>query len=151
MMYGSFKAQKAFVTQKVQATYPLVHGNNIVMYPLVSFVDAIAYLENHTDRSSVVLSEVTAGNYIPVYSGNTVFIGQENTVNAEEKKIQVSDFFRGVMRPQDAYAWLIKEGISYVFYGPQEKEDGGGETLDKAYPFLQELYRNTYVKIYRVR
>lgn len=151
MMYGSFKAQKAFITQKVQATHPLVHGNNIVMYPLTDFMGAIAYLETHADRSAIVLSELTAGNYIPVYSGNTVYIGQDNTVNAEEKKVKVVHFFRGEMSPHDAYVWLTKEGISYVFYGPQEREDGGGEDLKALYPFLEDQYRNTYVRIYRVR
>ncbi len=150
LMYNSFLAQRNFIDQKVRAAYPLISSNNTIMYPVKDFMDAIYYLESKTTSESIVLSELTAGNYIPAYSGNTVYAGQDNTVNAEEKMIQAAHFFSGTMDEQHAKQWLVSERIQYIFYGPQEREDGGPTDLRSVYPFLDEWYKNTSVFIYSV-
>ncbi len=174
-MYSSFLWQRDFVDHKIRASFPLVPTGSFVMYPLKDFVSAIRYIQDSTTRDTVVLSETGAGNYIPVYSGNTVYVGHDNTVAAEEKKVLVTEFFRGRMNARDAYGWIQKEGIGVVFFGPQEQEDGLLARLDpprndlvetgsakrvgeagglsdilKVYPFLKEVYKNTYVTVYTV-
>lgn len=150
-MVSSYQWQRDFVDHKVRASYPLVPTGSYVMYPLRDFTDAMQYLETWTPRSSVVVSETTTGNYIPVYSGNTVYVGHDNTINAEVKKQQVNLFFSGHMKPEEAKAWLASIPSKYVFFGPQEQADGGIEDLRVPYPFLQPFYKNAYVILYEVK
>ncbi len=147
-MYSSLLWQKDFVDHKIRATLPLVPTGSYVMYPLKDFVSAIRYLAEVTGGKGVILSETTAGNYIPVISGNTVYLGHDNTVAFEGKKEKVKEFFSGRMTDATAREWLRMTGASHVFYGPQEREDNAGKSL--SYPFLSEAYKNSMVTVYRV-
>lgn len=139
-MYSSWRWQKEFIDQKIAATYPLVPTGSFVMYPLKDFISTIIFFQDNTRRTDVILSETTAGNYIPVYSGNTVFVGQSNTVRGEQKMYIVKRFYSGQMSPAIAQAFLTANSIHYIFFGPQEMDDGGLTDLANAYPFLHEIY-----------
>ncbi len=147
-MYSSWRWQAEFVDHKIVATAPLVPTESYVMYPLKDFVTAMIFIQDHTSRDTVILSETTAGNYMPVYSGNTVYVGHANTVDTEQKEIIVADFFSGRMGPTKAKEFLTQNNLHYIFFGPQEMDDGGISDLTTAYPFLTEIYKNTYVHIY---
>lgn len=149
-MYSSFLWQKDFIDHKIRATLPLVPTGSYVMYPLKDFIAAILFLEDVTGGGSVILSETTAGNYIPAYSGNYVYAGHDNTVAFEAKREKVKEFFSGRMGRAIAERWLGETRASYVFYGPQERDDGGGADLRIPYPFLIEVYTNPSVTVYRV-
>lgn len=149
-MYSSYLWQKDFVDHKIRATLPLVPTGSYVMYPLKDFVLAMKYLEDVTRGEGVILSETTAGNYMPVYSGNSVYAGHDNTVAFEGKKEKVKEFFSGAMDKDVVASWVRETDASYVFYGPQEREDGGGKDLSTRYPFLEEVYKNSVVTIYRI-
>jgi hypothetical protein len=148
-MYSSYLWQKDFVDHKIRASYPLVPTGSYVMYPLKDFVAAISYIAQTSPRDAIVLSESTAGNYIPVYGGNRVFIGHDNTVHAEDKKVEVKEFFSGHMSAARAQSFMATTGASVVFFGPQEKEDGGIGDFASVYPFLHKVYQNAYVTVYR--
>jgi uncharacterized membrane protein len=150
-MYSSWLWQRDFTTHKIVASFPLVPSGTYVMYPLKDFIAGMTYLRGATKRDVVVLSMQTTGNYIPVYAGNTVYYGHANTVKYEEKKILVESFFGGTMNAADAARWMKSAGISYVFFGPQEREVGSIDKLDTVYQFLQPVYANDYVTIYRVQ
>lgn len=150
VMVSSWWWQRDFVDHKLRAAFPLVPTGSYVMYPLKDFISGMKFLQDATSRDSVILSETTAGNYLPVYSGNTVYIGHANTVRAEEKEVVVKRFFSGQMKADEAKTWLAQNNLQYVFFGPQEKEDGGVVELHKVYPFIQEVYSNSFVKIYNV-
>ena len=150
VMYSSWLWQRDFTVHKLIASYPLVPSGSYVMYPLKDFIAGMTYLRGATPRDSVVLSMQTTGNYIPVYAGNTVYYGHANTVKYEEKKVLVESFFAGTMDPDVAKNWIIGAGISYVFFGPQEKEVGNIEFLESVYPFLIPVYTNPHVVLYRV-
>ena len=147
-MHSSYLWQRDFVDHKIRATLPLVPTGSYVMYPLKDFMNAIRFLQDNSAQGGVILSETTAGNYIPVYAGKTVYVGHANTVRAEEKKFQVEAFFAGRMPVPEAEKWLREVGVELVFFGPQEQEDGGLRDL-AAYPFLTEVYRNNYVAVYK--
>ena len=119
------------------------------MYPLKDFISAMIFIQDNTSRTTVILSETTAGNYIPVYSGNTVYVGQANTVNTEQKEPVVKDFFAGAMSAEQAKEFLTANNLHYIFFGPQETADGGIWDLTKTYPFLTQMYHNTNVRVYR--
>ncbi len=151
IMYSSWLWQRDFVDHKIVATLPLVPSGSYVMYPLKDFVAGMTFLGATTPRSSVVLSMQTTGNYIPVYAGNTVYYGHANTVKYEEKKPLVESFFAGTMEPDVALRWIHGAGISYVYFGPQEAEVAHIRALDSVYPFLQPVYNNPRIVIYRVK
>lgn len=147
-MYSSVLWQKDFIDQKIVATVPLVPTGSYVMYPLKDFYQGLIYLKDNTKRDDVILSETTAGNYIPVYSGDTVYVGHDNTVNAEEKKALTVSFFSGMMGTQQAWTWLKAERITMVYFGPQERDDAQGKDLSTLYPFLRPVMTNANVIIY---
>jgi hypothetical protein len=152
-MWSSWLWQKDFVDHKIRATSPLVPYDSYVMYPLKDFVSAIYFIADQYPREAVLLSEFTAGNYIPVYSGNTVYAGHDNTVHLEQKKLLVKQFFAGYMSEDQAKAFLTENHIRSVFWGPQEKTDAYQGTLDivHIYPFLSPVYQGKYVTVFDVR
>ncbi len=155
VMYSSWLWQRDFIVHKGESDYPLVPTGAYVMYPLKDFIAAIEYLGQHAG-GSVVLSEVAAGNYIPAYVGKTVYVGHANTVGAEKKEAYVKEFFGGRLPPAEAKQWMKDMRIGYVFFGPQEREDGlpaqtGVADLERIYPFLAAVYRNTQIIVYSVQ
>jgi hypothetical protein len=147
-MYGSWRWQKEFIDHKIVATAPLVPTGSYVMYPLKDFYSAILFIQDSTPRNTVILSETTAGNYIPVYAGNTVYLGHANTINTEQKEFVVADFFSGRMGQGKAKEFLTANNLHWIFFGPQEMDDGGFTDLSRVYPFLREVYKNPSVRIY---
>ncbi len=150
-MYSSWLWQRDFIDHKMAADYPLVPTGSYVMYPLRDMLDAMIFIQDHTSREEVILSGKTSGNYLPVYSGNTVYIGHAGTVNLEEKERQVQAFFSATMSQSAAREWLARRGLRYILFGPEEREIGGVSELRQAYPFLAELYAGPYFTVYRVQ
>ena len=147
-MYSSYLWQRDFIDHKIRATLPLVPTGSYVMYPLKDFVAAMGYIQDVSKGQGVVLSETTAGNYIPAYIGNTVYAGHDNTVRFEAKKEMIKEFFAGRMSIDKARTWVEESRITYIFFGPQEREDGGIQDLRTIYPFIEEVYRNNRVIVY---
>lgn len=150
-MYSSWLWQRDFVDHKIIATSPLVPTGSYVMYPLKDFIAGIQYIQDNTARTDVILSEATAGNYIPVYSGNTVYVGHDNTVNAEMKKPLVTAFFSGQMRVDAAKAFVATNHFKLIFFGPQERDEAGGHDLTTFYPFVNAVYTNPQVIVYSLQ
>lgn len=149
-VYFSLKGQMMFIHQRAMATLPLVPYPSQVMYPLKDFYYGIKWLENNTSRSSVVLSKITAGNYIPAYSGNFVYLGHSGeTPHFWQRNEMVNQFFTGTMSDKDAYDLLKQANINYIFYGPQERE-ASIQTIDR-YKFLKPVYQSYYVIIYKIQ
>jgi len=145
--YASLSGQFQFVNQRTAAVMPLVPYPSQVMYPLKDWWQGIKWLESNTPRDAVVLSAVTAGNYIPAYAGNTVYFGhQSETVKFNDKKLLVDAFFAGTTKEKEAREFLKQGRISYVFYGPQEKEQGNF----RPFSFLISVYQSEYATIYQV-
>lgn len=151
VMYSSWLWQRDGIDTKQQAMWPLVPTGSYIMYPLKDFISAIVAIQDSTSRDTPILSETTAGNYIPVYAGNSVYVGHANTVRAEEKEERVRQFYSGQMNPSEAQTWLARENLKVVFFGPQEAEDGRITDLSAVYPFLERAYQNGFVTVYRVR
>ena len=147
-MYHQYFWQKDFIDQKIIAGWPAIPMNNYIVYPSKGFIDAIGFIDKQTDRNSVVLTEITAGNFIPARTGRLVYVGHENTSYKEEKLVIAKEFYQGNMDPKKAYAWILKEGITHIFVGPEEKLDMENVDLPTVYPFLREIYGNTDAAIY---
>lgn len=148
-LYSSWGWQKEFIDQKITASQPPISMNNYIMYPSKDFIAAMVFLEHSTSRTSIVLSQTTAGNYIPVYAGNTVYVGHANTIDTEHKEQKVKAFFGGTMGRWEAEKLLEDNNIEYVFFGPQEMADGKLFDLADTYPFLTQIYENNTVRLYK--
>lgn len=145
----SLKGQMLFIHQRAVATLPLVPYPSQVMHPLKDFAAGLDWLEKNTPRNTVVLSKITAGNYIPAYSGNFVYFGHSGeTPQYNERQNNVSWFFSGTMTPEKAKAFLEGAKINYIFYGPQEK-DSAVEDIGR-YDFIKSVYHSGYVDIFEV-
>ena len=145
-MASSFMWLKDFVDHKIRATIPIVPTGAQVMYPMKESIEGLVWLQVYTPRNAVVLSAMTTGNYIPVYAGNTAYVGHANTVGLEEKLIAMENVYRG----KATIAWLKQQNISYVFYGFEEREiNGGAADLRSLYPQLTQVYESANVRIYK--
>lgn len=149
-MYSSGLWQKDFIDQKIRAGYPVISMNNYIVYPVKSFMDAIQYMNYAIPQSSVVLSLLTSGNYIPAYAGKRVYVGHDSTIFKEQKTEEALAFFRMSMKTGDARAFLFTKNITHVFFGPEEQQAAGGRDLLSVYPFLQLMYNNGEVSIFSV-
>jgi len=147
-MYSSWLWQRDFVDQKVRAGYPSITMNNYIVYPTRAFVEGLEYIRDMTASNSIILSKNTAGNYIPPYTGRTVYVGHDNTVKREEKMGIVNQFFSGGMSETSAQQFFQNERLSFVFFGPEEQEKNSVTDLSIVYPFLKHVYSNTDVVIY---
>jgi hypothetical protein len=150
MMQNSLDWQIRWITQRLNATVPLVPDPPQAMYPLRDWMNGIFWLDKNTPADSVVLAEVTAGNYIPAYAHNIVYFGQANTVQYDRKQAETTSFFSGKMSASEAKNLMQRGRISYVFYSIQEERDSKEYDVVKWYPFLKQVYSNTLVTIYKV-
>ena len=150
IMKTSLKWQLSFINQRIGADIPLVPYPPQTMYPLTGWMEAIRWLRHNTPNDQVILAEITAGNYIPAYSGNYVYFGQSDTVDYNRKTSEVDQFFLGQMSASQAQLFLQNGRIKYIFFGPQEKEKLNYNLLEKLYPFINLIYSNPHVFIYSV-
>ncbi|EFK97932.1 hypothetical protein LDC_0001 [sediment metagenome] len=139
------------MTQRIGANIPDVPYPPQTMYPLKTWMAGIRWLRDNTKSNDVIIAKVTAGNFIPAYSGNTVFWGQSNTVNYNEKELLVDKFFEGKMTVDEAERFLKNGRVNYVFESFQEREKSLSKPMSFFYPFLTESYKNPDVVIYRVK
>jgi hypothetical protein len=108
-------------------------------------MEAMAWLEENTQPTDIVLASPEMGLFIPAWAGNRVLYGHPfETIKAEEKKALVEEFFReGIgSRAGREIVWLYHP--VYVFYGPRERELGEPTS---EYGTLTIVYQNESVTI----
>lgn len=148
--YFSLKSQIQFINQRALATLPLVPYPPQVMYPLNDFYNGLKWLEKNTDHQTVLLAKITASNYIPAYSGNFVYVGHvAETPHYDDRIKKTDEFFSGNLSDEQALKFLKTENISYIFYGPQEKENSFKDI--NIYSFLLPVYQTPLVTIYKIK
>ncbi|OGK17653.1 hypothetical protein A2774_03630 [Candidatus Roizmanbacteria bacterium RIFCSPHIGHO2_01_FULL_39_12c] len=147
--YFSIRSQTDFIHQRVIAGQPLVPYPPQHMYPLKDMYNAFVWLDKNTENEEVVLSHVFAGNYIPAYSGNFVYLGQNpETPHYDERVKKLEAFYSGNLTADQAKKFLKEENISYVLYGPQEKEKSVEDI--RKYKFLQPVFNSNLITSLRV-
>jgi hypothetical protein len=103
---------------------------------------ALTWLHDHARFDDVVLAAPETGAFIPAFAGQRVVYGHPyETVDAEQKRQMVTDFFAG-------RSIKALEGVAYVFVGPRERALG---TLDVSALPLSEAFRSGAVDIYAVQ
>ena len=111
-------------------------------------INAADWLGVHVTPDQVVLAAFQTGNYLPTRISARVFAGHgPETVNSEAKQAMVRQFFAS---GDDAlrHSLLSENGVSYVFYGPNERALGAFSPADA--PYLRQVYDNGTIQIYQV-
>jgi hypothetical protein len=112
-------------------------------------VEAIAWLEDHTERSDTVLSSYEIGRFIPARVGQRVFMGHFiETMEVDRKRELASTFFQSDISDSSRYDLLDEYGIRYLFHGPREQQLGDFDP--SGVPYLTQVYANERVAVYRV-
>lgn len=138
------------VKGKMASTFRYPVGAQLV-YPVKDFMDGISFLKNNTKITDVVLAYEAAGNYIPAYAGNFVYLGHANTPDEDGKLKVAQKFFSANMTSDEAKKFLTRENIKYIYFGPQEREVVGIKDLQFAYSSLiSSVYTNNQVVIYKI-
>lgn len=144
----SWDWQYIFNVARARANIPPVAYPPQTVHPLKKWMDAMRFLRENTRRDDVIVAEISAGNHIPAYAGNTVYFGQVNTYDYDRKYALVQKFFTGLMTWNEAQVFLRTGRIRYIFFGPQERERASNKNLAEFYPFLKPVYQNDAVTIY---
>lgn len=121
--------------------------------PLFRPVDEVAafeFLAANAQTGDIVLSAFETGNSLPAWAPVRVVIGHgPESVNFEEIKDQVADFYSVGMDDNNRRVFLRQNNISYILWGPLERELGMWDLESAEYlepVFWQEDYRVFQVK-----
>ncbi len=126
-------------------------GRHEAPYYLTRDTDtALHWLNQNSDRQSVVLSGLQVGQMIPVRTDARTFLGHwAQTVDFYAKREQVQQFF-DAHTPETQREGLIKRfGITYIVYGSEERGLGDYDIQHSA--LLEPAFSSGEVTIYRVR
>jgi hypothetical protein len=112
-------------------------------------VKAMTWLANRPGSSSVVLSSLDTGEYIPALTGQRAFLAHwAQTVNFFDKRDRVQEFFTDDADFYQKSATLKDFHVAYVFYGPAERALGSFNP--QKMPGLRPVYTAGQVTIYQV-
>jgi len=123
-------------------------------YPYRDIMEGIWWLRDNTENTDIVLSDNYVGNLIIAFSGNGVYtsewfmlIGHPSFV---ERFAEMQAFYSGNLYDSEAYEFLKKWNISYVFYSEQEKQHNAGNYESLPYSFLKQVMNNGKTTVYKV-
>lgn len=137
-------------------TYSVQNADDTKLYLPKENIEAMKWLSQNTPSSSVVLASFVNSNNIPYFAGKFVYTGHcPMTINANEKLEKAENFYSNKYSPSEAFVFLKKERINYVFYSDEEKKSEGGKVLGyfdpENYSFLKKVYQNEKVSIYKFK
>lgn len=121
-------------------------------YVTSQFEEGAEWLDRELRHDDVVLCAADSGEGLPGWSNARVFVGpQLPGVHWKERAQEAEWFYQSAADalPEDLvqrFTFLARQRITYVYLGPRERRLGGVPTV----PWLQEVFRNDEVQIYRV-
>ncbi len=126
---------------------PAVRNHDPRIYLTREEADALVWIRENTRREDVILAAPETGLLIPAYTGRQVIYGHPfETTEADEKEEMVRDFYQGQWANDQPQAFLEKNEIDYIFYGPRERELGAFPASD----WVNIVYRDQELKIFKV-
>jgi len=113
--------------------------------------EAMLWIKNNLSRDQVILAEPVDGNIIPAITANVVYLGHgHQTADWTTKFYKVKKwFFASNRKDQEKKDWLERESINYMFFSQREDNLGSFNPQEKVY--LEKVYDNNSVSIYRVK
>ncbi len=119
------------------------------MYIPKSQVQAMSWLAANTAQDSVVFSTPESGSVMPEFSLRREFIGHHHGTTHFAEKLATEEQFAKEQDAQKQLAFLKENNIDYIYYGPFEQKNWTFNPDADA--FLQKVYHNETVSIYRVQ
>lgn len=143
-------------------------------FPPLQYLDrdkkeAMEWLSRNSPTDAVVLSSQANGNFMPYLAKRYAYLGSDVIYNHDERFQETESFYYNTFSEKDALNFLNKNGIKYVFYSDDEKnlaqlkikdfyfysfdqkngKSQNGKSVEN-YGFLEKIYQNNKVKIYKV-
>ena len=114
-------------------------------------IEAINSLKQIAAPGEAILSAESSGNFIPAYSARPVVLGQQvQTASFLEKRRLVTSVLSENIPDAKRRQLLAKSGARYFFWGPEERALSQGHFQPDKAGYLQQVYANRMVKIYRI-
>jgi uncharacterized membrane protein len=113
-------------------------------------IEAVKWLRENTEESSIVLAAYETGNYVAARAGNRVFIGHwAETVDWDNKNDQVTRFYDGSTNDDWRRELLENYDINYLWHGPAER--GLGAFDPGEVPYMVPVFENEDTIIYAIQ
>lgn len=118
-------------------------------FPTQNQFAAYKYLDAHTPIESTVLAQYDAANMILLYSHNLVLGNDQGWTpqGGAQMQQEVTTFLTGNLGDDRAYTYLSSNHVKYIYWGYREKSFGN----ITRYTFLQKVYENPEVSIFKVK
>ena len=99
---------------------------------------AVEWLSQQKDGKALVLASDQSGLFIPAVSRLRVLYGHPfETVDAENEKQSVTDFFTGKLNLAAEKDYLKRKRVNWIFYGQRESELGVPGIINGRVPSMQ--------------
>lgn len=147
---GSLVLSRTYFMQTLalQKTIPTDIVVGWTTYPTNAFWNGIIELKKIPPFSHVMMLPRT-GEMITAYVPLRVYQTQPLTfTNWIERRQLAGKFYSGTMNPEEVRSFIATNGLSYVFYGPEERFE---HPNTKLYPdILSPIFNNEEVTIYKI-
>jgi hypothetical protein len=111
---------------------------------------AMHWIEQQPDPNAVVLSSLTTGQYLPMFTGKPAYLAHwAQTLRFFEKRENVQTFFATETADPQRLLLLQQHNVRYVFFGPAEQVLGGYNPATSS--FLKLVFETPDVKVFEVR
>jgi hypothetical protein len=120
-----------------------IKNTQMPFYIPVPYLKTFDWLEAHT-KDETILSGYITGNFLPAYTGLSVYAGHPiQTPDSVRRKQQIVEFFR-----HPTAGFPLKNKIDLIFYGVEER--GFGESSSALEQLFTRIYDAEHLQIYRV-
>lgn len=119
-------------------------------YPTIKQYEAWEFLRKNTPENSFITTGYEAKFLLPAVAHNKIAFGAnfENDPSYGLQNATINQLYSNTLDPSLAYDFLLKNHISYIYWGYQEKSLGGN--LNN-YQFLKKIFENGEVSIFAVK
>ena len=105
------------------------------------------WLSSNVDPGKIILAGPMSGNRIPAFADLRVFYGHPfETTNAKEQRNFIEQAYSSEDDKDETFQMLQELEVSYVFYGPEERELGQPQWLEN----LEVLFTAGEYSIYEI-
>ncbi|MFA5076011.1 MAG: hypothetical protein WC480_01175 [Patescibacteria group bacterium] len=131
-----------------------IHNYNQRDYPYFfpqEYYQSFLWLKDNVDPAEVTLASPSIGNLIPAFAGRTVYAGHGHQTVTYAAKIQElsSQLMVSNTSDQERFGFFKKYQIEYFWYSDREKMISQFDPAAASY--LEQIYSNSQVEIYRVK
>lgn len=103
---------------------------------------AVNWLRDNTDPEDIIFTGEVIGGFIASEISHRVYVGEISwTADFESRNKTYTEFWRGNI---DRHEFLREAGITYIYYGSQEKE------IDSEFNDYKKVYENEKASIFEV-